>query len=115
VTTSVPRPPDRPTDPSPGTPHHGPPGTAGVTRPQPTTPPRRTARGVGMTLAAALLVFVTVVLVLFVLFNTQTVGISLVFADVEAPLVLALVTAAVLGGLVVGLAELALHARRKQR
>ena len=32
----------------------------------------------------ALLVFVTVVLVLFVVFNTQTVDISLVFTDVEA-------------------------------
>jgi uncharacterized integral membrane protein len=68
-----------------------------------------------MTLAAALLVFVTVVLVLFVVFNTQTVEINLVFADVDAPLVLALVIAAVLGGLVVGLAELALHARHKHR
>ena len=41
----------------------------------------------------ALLLFVTVVLVLFVVFNTQTVDISLVFADVEAPLVLALLIA----------------------
>ena len=44
------------------------------------------------------------ILVLFVVFNTQTVDISLVFADVEAPLVLALLIAAVLGGLVVALA-----------
>ena len=56
-----------------------------------------------------------VVLVLFVLFNTQTVEVDLVFAVIDAPLVLALVTAAVLGGLVVGLAELAFRARRKRR
>ena len=62
---------------------------------------------------AALLVFVTVVLVLFVLFNTQTVDISLVFGDVQAPLVLALLIAAALGGLVVALAGLALRARRR--
>jgi uncharacterized integral membrane protein len=59
-----------------------------------------------------LLVSVTVVLVLFVIFNTQTVAISLVFADVQAPLVLALVIAAALGGLVVGLAGAAMRARR---
>ncbi|MGZ4608316.1 MAG: LapA family protein, partial [Blastococcus sp.] len=72
-------------------------------------------RAIGRTLAAALLVFVTVVLVLFVVFNTQTVDISLVFGDVTAPLVLALVIAAVLGGLVVGLAAAALRARRRNR
>jgi uncharacterized integral membrane protein len=66
-------------------------------------------------LAAALLVFVTVILVLFVVYNTQTVDISLVFADVQAPLVLALVIAAALGGLVVGLAGMALRARRSKR
>ena len=66
-------------------------------------------------MAAALLVFVTVILVLFVIFNTQTVDISLVFADVQAPLVLALVIAAALGGLVVGLAGAALRARRSRR
>ena len=43
--------------------------------------------------------FVTVLLVLFVMFNTQTVDISLVFADIEAPLVVALLVAAGLGGL----------------
>lgn len=59
-----------------------------------------------------LLVFVTVVLVLFVIFNTQTVAISLVFGDVQAPLVLALVIAAALGGLIVGLAGAAMRARR---
>jgi uncharacterized integral membrane protein len=66
-------------------------------------------------LAASLLVFVTVILVLFVIFNTQTVDISLVFGDVQAPLVLALVIAAALGGLVVGLAGVALRARRSRR
>lgn len=66
-------------------------------------------------MAAALLVSVTVILVLFVIFNTQTVDISLVFGDVEAPLVLALVIAAALGGLVVGLAGTALRARRSKR
>jgi uncharacterized integral membrane protein len=60
-------------------------------------------------------VFVTVILVLFVIFNTQTVDISLVFGDVQAPLVLALVVAAALGGLVVGLAGAALRARRSRR
>ncbi len=76
---------------------------------------RRRGREVGLGLAAALLIFVTVVLVLFVLFNTQTVDVSLVFGNVQAPLVLALVIAAVLGGLVVAMAGLALRARRKDR
>ena len=75
---------------------------------------RRTGRAIGFTLAAAILVFVTVVLVLFVVFNTQTVQISLVFGDVRAPLVLALVIAAVLGALVVSFAALALRARRSR-
>ena len=52
---------------------------------------------------------------LFVVFNTQTVDISLVFTDVDAPLVLALVIAAVLGGLVVALAGAVLRARRRNR
>jgi uncharacterized integral membrane protein len=76
---------------------------------------RRTGRTIGRTLAAALLVFVTVVLVLFVVFNTQTVRISLVFTDVRAPLVLALVIAAVLGGLVVALLGAVMAARRRSR
>ena len=65
----------------------------------------------------ALLVFVTVLLVLFVVFNTQTVDISLVFGDVEAPLVVALLIAAVLGGLVVALlqAVMSVRGRRKNR
>jgi uncharacterized integral membrane protein len=62
-----------------------------------------------------LLLFVTVVLVLFVMFNTQTVRISLVFADVRAPLVVALLIAAGLGGLLVALAGAALSARRRNR
>ena len=65
-------------------------------------------------MAAGLLVFVTVILVLFVIFNTQTVDISLVFGDVQAPLVVALVIAAALGGLVVGLAGVAMRARRSK-
>ncbi len=69
----------------------------------------------GVTLSAALLIFVTAVLVLFVVFNTQTVDVSLVFGNINAPLVLALLAAAVLGGLVVGLAGYALHNRRKHR
>jgi uncharacterized integral membrane protein len=60
-------------------------------------------------------VFVTVVLVLFVMFNTQTVAISLVFTDVRAPLVVALLIAAALGGLLVALAGAVLRARRRSR
>ena len=56
----------------------------------------------------------TVVLVLFVVFNTQTVDISLVFADVEAPLVLALLIAAGLGALVVSLLGAVMRARRRR-
>jgi uncharacterized integral membrane protein len=67
--------------------------------------------------ALALLIFLTVVLVLFVMFNTQTVDISLVFTDVRAPLVVALVIAAVLGGLVAALlnAVMTVRGRRKNR
>ena len=57
----------------------------------------------------------TVVLVLFVVFNTQTVDISLVFTDVQAPLVVALVIGAVLGGLVVALLGAMMRARRRNR
>ncbi|MFL6097179.1 MAG: lipopolysaccharide assembly protein LapA domain-containing protein, partial [Blastococcus sp.] len=70
---------------------------------------------IGRTLALALLVFVTVVLVLFVVFNTQTVDISLVFVDVRAPLVLALLIAAGLGALLVALSGAVRRARRKNR
>jgi uncharacterized integral membrane protein len=123
VTTPEPRPANAPgTDPTLG--------PLGETRPTPPpaaapgrgTPPaatttsgRSTGRTIGRGLAAALLIFVTVVLVLFVMFNTQTVDISLVFADVDAPLVLALVIAAALGGLLVWLAGLVRRARRKNR
>ncbi|ADB77367.1 LapA family protein [Geodermatophilus obscurus] len=86
----------------------GPATTGGTARPE-----RHPVRNAGRTLALALLLFVTVLLVLFVVYNTQTVEISLVFADVQAPLVLALVIAAALGGLLVGLAGLVLRARRR--
>ena len=123
MTTPDPRPAGAPgTDPTlgaPGTSPGGPPTVAaGGTPPAPAAqaPARRhTGRAIGRTLAAALLIFVTVILVLFVMFNTQTVDISLVFADVEAPLVLALVIAAVLGGLVVALLGAVLRARRRNR
>ena len=87
----------------------GPTTTTGRT----TTPERHPARAAGRTLALALLLFVTVLLVLFVVFNTQTVEISLVFVNVQAPLVLALLIAAALGGLLVGLAGLVMRARRR--
>lgn len=82
----------------------------------PPEPRRRRSAGrtVGASIALGLLVFVTVVLVLFVVFNDQTVQISLVFADVEAPLVLALVIAAGLGALVTMLAGLVLRSRRSR-
>jgi uncharacterized integral membrane protein len=85
------------------------------TGPAAPAPTRRTGRTVGRTLALALLLFVTVLLVLFVVFNTQTVDISLVFGNVEAPLVLALVIAAALGGLLVWLAGLTMRARRNRK
>jgi uncharacterized integral membrane protein len=90
----------------------GPATTGGTTTPK-RHPVRNAGRTAGRTLALALLLFVTAVLVLFVVFNTQTVEVSLVFADVQAPLVLALVIAAALGGLLVGLAGLVLRARRR--
>jgi uncharacterized integral membrane protein len=74
----------------------------------------RTSRMIGWSAAAALLVFVTVILVLFFVFNTQTVTVNLVFGNVQASLVVALLAAAVLGGLVVGLAGAVLHGRRKK-
>ncbi|WP_104522619.1 lipopolysaccharide assembly protein LapA domain-containing protein [Blastococcus atacamensis] len=107
----------------------GPSGTGPVTTGQETTRPaesgpgrtpaptreRHAGRTIGRSLALALLLFVTVVLVLFVVFNNQTVPISLVFGDVEAPLVLALLVAAALGGLLVWLAGLVRRARRRNR
>ncbi len=83
-------------------------------RPTSPAPARHTGRTIGRTLAAALLVAVTVLLVLFVMFNTQTVDISLVFTDIEAPLVVALLVAAALGGLVATLAGLLRRARRSR-
>jgi uncharacterized integral membrane protein len=100
-----------PTAPGPTAPGPAAPGPAAPAQPR----TGHTGRTIGRTLAAALLIFVTVVLVLFVVFNTQTVDISLVFADVEAPLVLALVIAAVLGGLVVALLGAMMRARRRNR
>jgi uncharacterized integral membrane protein len=90
----------------------GPATTGGTTTPE-RHPVRNAGRTAGRTLALALLLFVTVVLVLFVVFNNQTVQISLVFTDIQAPLVLALVIAAGLGGLLVWLAGLVLRARRR--
>jgi uncharacterized integral membrane protein len=89
--------------------------TCGRRQPAQAAPTRHTGRTIGRTLGLALLLFVTVVLVLFVVFNTQTVDISLVFTDVNAPLVLALLIAAVLGGLVVGLLNAVLSARGRRR
>lgn len=76
---------------------------------------RHTGRAIGRSLALALLIFVTVVLVLFVVFNGQSVQISLVFTDVEGPLVVALLVAAALGGLLVWLAGAVMRARRRKR
>jgi uncharacterized integral membrane protein len=87
-------------------------GSAG---PAPSKRPRRRGRALGFGVVAALLVFVTVVLVLFVVFNTQTVRVSLVFGVVDAPLVIALVVAAGLGGLLVALAAAALRGRQGRR
>jgi uncharacterized integral membrane protein len=111
VSTPDPRPVGRPgTDPTLGPLGTEPPSTPAppaspppATTPPPARPSRHTGRTIGRTLALVLLLFVTVILVLFVVFNTQTVAISLVFTDVEAPLVLALLIAAALGGMVVGL------------
>lgn len=124
MTTPDPRPTSSTGDPlsvglPPGGTTAGPAGPS--TGPAPTAPAqtpareRHAGRTIGRTVALALLLFVTVVLVLFVMFNTQTVRISLVFADVDAPLVLALLIAAVLGGLLVALAGAVLRARRRNR
>jgi uncharacterized integral membrane protein len=78
-------------------------------------PARHTGRTIGRTVAIALLLFVTVVLVLFVVFNTQTVDISLVFADVRAPLVVALLIAAALGGAIVALLDAVMTVRGRRR
>jgi uncharacterized integral membrane protein len=83
--------------------------------PAPARPTRRTGRTISRTLALVLLVFVTVVLVLFVMFNTATVDISLVFTDVRAPLVVALLIAAALGGAVVGLLDAIMTVRGRRK
>ena len=101
--------------PAPGTPAPAPAPVAAPAAAPATTSSRSTGKTIGRTLALALLVFVTVILALFVVFNTQTVDISLVFADVEAPQVLALLIAAVLGGLFAELAAAVLRARRRNR
>lgn len=105
---------DRPAS-APGTTAPG--TTAPGTTPAPAGPGRARSAGrtIGRSLALGLLVFVTVVLVLFVVFNTQTVDISLVFGNVDAPLVVALLIAAVLGALVGWLSSLVLRTRRRHR
>ena len=116
MTGPDPRTPGVPADPlsvgldRPAAPAHDPTPT-----PQPSGPgrTRQAGRTIGRGLALGLLVFVTVVLVLFVVFNGETVPISLVFTDVEAPLVLALLIAAVLGALIGGLLSLVLRTRRR--
>ncbi|MGY1795628.1 lipopolysaccharide assembly protein LapA domain-containing protein [Geodermatophilus sp. SYSU D00525] len=92
------------------------PGTSPATT-RPSGPSRAGAAGrtVGRGLALGLLLFVTVLLVLFVVFNGQTVQISLVFGDVQAPLVVALLIAAALGALIAASAGLVLRARRRNR
>jgi uncharacterized integral membrane protein len=72
-------------------------------------------RAASRSLALALLIFVTVVLVLFVVFNTRSTRVSLVFGDVTAPLIVALLIAAVLGGLLVLLATFVTRARVSRR
>ena len=93
------------------------PGTTSTSRNSPGTTSRVGAAGrtIGRGLALGLLLFVTVLLVLFVVFNGQTVQISLVFTDVQAPLVVALLIAAVLGALIASLAGAVMRARRRSR
>jgi uncharacterized integral membrane protein len=110
-TGSAPRTSGTPSANAPGPPAGGAIGTA-PPRPSPT---RRRARTTGRSLALALLIFVTVVLVLFVVFNTQAVEVSLVFGTVHLALIVALLLAAVLGGLLVMLATFVVRARSKPR
>lgn len=125
VTTSEPpRPapgvPGAATTPAPQAPSGTPPTTASLdsgavgTAPPPPSTARRRARATGRGLFLALLIFVTVVLVLFVVFNTQKVDVSLVFGNVHAPLIIALVVAAALGGLIVGFAMMLRAAARRR-
>jgi uncharacterized integral membrane protein len=106
-------------DTSPGTTSPGTtsPGTTSPSRNSPGTTSRVGAAGrtIGRGLALGLLLFVTVLLVLFVVFNGQTVEISLVFTDVRAPLVVALLIAAGLGALVAALLGAVLATRRRSR
>ena len=95
---------DAPASPPPATTRAGTPSRA-----------RSAGRTAGRGLALALLITVTVILVLFVIFNGQTVQISLVFTDVEAPLIVGLLIAAVLGALISALAGAVLKARRRNR
>ena len=92
-------------------------GTTSPSRTSPGTTSRVGAAGrtIGRGLALGLLLFVTVLLVLFVVFNGQTVEISLVFTDVRAPLVVALLIAAGLGALVAALLGAVLATRRRSR
>ena len=87
--------------------------TGDPSAPRASTTPKRRGGSLSRTLTGVLLVVVTVVLVLFVVFNTQTVRVSLVFGVVDLPLVLALLAAAVLGALIVAL--LSIRARRHER
>ena len=121
MTTPDPHPAGQSRDPSstgPATsrPEPAPGGSAPVSeRPAQPAAERHTGRAIGRTLALALLIAVTVLLVLFVVFNTQTVDVSLVFGNIDAPLVVALLVAAALGGLLVWLAGLVFRARRRNR
>jgi uncharacterized integral membrane protein len=117
VSTPEPRPAGQPGDPLsvdlPGS--TSPRADSAPATPAPAQPARGTGRAISRTLALALLIFVTVVLVLFVMFNTKTVDISLVFTDVRAPLVVALLIAAALGGAVVGLLDALMTVRGRRR
>jgi uncharacterized integral membrane protein len=117
VSTPDPRPTGQPGDPlSVDLPRSTPPrADSAPATPAPARPAHGTGRAVSRTLALALLIFVTVVLVLFVMFNTKTVDISLVFTDVRAPLVVALLIAAALGGAMVGLLNAILTVRGRRR
>ncbi len=93
------------------------PAPAAPSGPPPRSPSRARSAGrtLGASLALALLIAVTVLLVLFIVFNGETVPISLVFTDVRAPLVLALLIAAGLGALIATLFGAVLAARRRNR
>ena len=73
---------------------------------------RSAGRTVNQMLSLLLLVFVTVMLVLFTVFNTQTVQVSLVFGEAQAPLWGALLIAALLGALITALFDAVMRVRR---